>query len=449
MNKIYILFFIILYFIDNKLALYGESLNNNSDSSQLSLISKNALNKLQNFIGSRNDEINKFRKLISNKSSCVVLIYTISDDKNFDKITCSHQTRAFYNSAIKPREKKSDYKYGITSGVMVSNDGIVVTTYTGTMNSDRYIVAIDSEKHKEDNAYGDIALSSSIYEAHVIKSFPGLNLVFLQVEKNKNEEFEYLNIANDTFFNGITGDNKYLIYDAIVIGKCKGDHFVKQSQPFNSRNRFNMQTAVIGAISYLKDKGIPTIVMYTPVTGDGSLPENHGGALIRSDGKLIGIPVWRDGLTLPYTFAIPSSTIKKGLTLTKSSYIEAKPFGLQVNNLDKNQQRMLLRIIRDKFKIIDEKKIEEFYNKQSSDQYMVANELAANNNLGVIVTSVTLNSPAEIANIKRGDILLQINDDYILDAETFKNIEKHSIDVACIAVTLLRGNELITLEIRR
>ncbi|MBR1944276.1 MAG: serine protease [Alphaproteobacteria bacterium] len=459
----------------------------------IGIVSSNLIRQIQNF-GSSPAYIDRFKRIIKNKSSCVVLIYTISDGnstnnkaddninnianeipnqevnydatiqynnkyknevihtKTEDKGKFDNPQEYFYNSAIQPRITKQSYKYGVTCGVVLSQDGIVVTTYNGTMNSDRYIVAIDSEKNQTDELYGEIELNHKTYDAYVIKEFPKLNLVFLRIKTNKSEKFDFLNLSNNSVLHNRKEESNYLVYSAVAIGKCKGEHFVKQRQTYNAKNKFNMITNIIGGIAYKKIKGVPTLVLHTPTTGDGAIPENHGGAIIDNDGKLLGIPVWQDYLNLPISFAIPASTIKMclGLALPTVIRIEtSSSCGIVAESLSKTQKKLLKQELRNSTKQLHDELLNNLKNNQISTNFKSINEFIDNNSFGVVVHKITEGSIADKANILKDDILLKFNNDCILDEETFSNLETHSINESQINLTLLRNNKIINMAIRK
>ena len=439
MNKLYIILLCLL-----SVTLSYSSINNNSQI--IGLLSTNFLKQIMNF-GNQYNEINKFKKIIKEKSSCVVLIYTISDKNKF-----KNAKEYFYNSAIEPRITKKTYKYGVTCGVILSRDGIVVTTYTGTMNSDRYIVAVDSEKNQSDELYGQIELNNNMYKAHVIKSFPNLNLVFLQIETNNGEKFDFINISNDNILLNNNADSNQMIYSAIALGKCKGEHFVKQRQTYNAKNKFDMVANVISNVFYKKIKGVPTLILYTPVTGDGAIPENHGGAIIDNRGKLLGIPIWEDYMNIPLSFAIPASTIKLCLKLVLPTILKKETstcIGLKVKNLNTLQKKLLKNIMKHNTKMLNNNFLNKLIHDQVLTDFSSIQDFIDNNSFGVAVQSVQDGSIADKANILIGDILLQFNCDIILDEETFNNFEAYSIDKQLITLTLLRNNKIINVELRK
>ena len=405
------------------------------------VISNKDLSKLQDYLGNV-PQINEFKDIISNKSSSIVLIYTISNSAN--------ETHYFYNSIAKPRKNKQDYKYGVTSGVIISEDGIVVTTYDGTINSDKYIVSIDSEQRTNNDSYGDITLTSKDYEAEIIRTIPELNLVFLQIKKNKGEKFKYCNIGNDSFLHS-SGRN-FLIHGSVIVGKCKGEYFVTESKPKNNSNKFNIYSVVIGRLYCKKIKGILKLVINTPITGEGVMPENHGGAILDLQGKLLGIATWDGGMNLPATFAIPASTIKRGIKLACPGilkYSSRSNLGINVEYLNKNQQRTLKQAINrssKKFCIKLEEAIKNTYIDYKSQSL---DSLIDNKCFGVVVKSVDINSDAYSDGIKTGDILLKFNDDCIIDPQTYDNLEDQSIGDQSIVLSVVREDKIEVIELRR
>ena len=103
-----------------------------------------------------NFEINGIRNIIRNYASTVVLIYSISNEADDDGF--------IYNTSAKQRLKKHHYRTGVTSGVLISQGGIVCTTYSGIMNADNYIVSVNSEARLQVND-GKITLKKNDYKA--------------------------------------------------------------------------------------------------------------------------------------------------------------------------------------------------------------------------------------------------------------------------------------------
>lgn len=447
MNKLYINIITFLYFINISCSGLTYGSETNMDGMDRGVISELLLKQLQN-LSLKKIPVNKFKNIVKKKSSCVVLIYTISDDGK-DK-------ENFYNSAIKPRKTKDSYKYGVTCGVILSPDGIVATTYIGTMNSDRYIVSIDSDKNQSDELYGEIELNYNTYEASLVKAFPELNLAFLKINVDKSESFEYVNIASDQFLTDRDDNTNNLLYNAIAIGKCKGEHFVRKSRPSNNKNKFDMITTVIGNITYKIIEGVPTLILNTPLTCEGSLPENNGGAILNDQGRLLGIPVWiEDDYTtsLPLSFAIPASTIKKcfglidynNISKAETGYIS----GINVSSLSKVQKITLKEQLKYSKGSLREKIKKYLNNNLIASEFSKLDEFVDNDQLGVVVTSMKEGSVAHESGINIGDIIFMFNNDCVINPKTFHNLEIYNIDAQSVILTLIRKNQIITIETRK
>lgn len=603
MNKIYIIFIFIIYIIFN----IGEAKLNIFDQNLMEITQ---IRKLSEIL-IRNTPVNKLKKIAEKKSSGVVLIYTISKEgKDKDN---------FYNSALQPRIDKKDYKYGVTNGVLVSPEGLVVTTYTATMNSDKYIVAIDSEKNQNDNSYEikafpgyeeeeddedeedyskedvnsndndyyklineeinstdynneeqqynkavedpskqirelkeqsqyynkevqksmntinelkklldkskakntkdkqlelikltqelneinnkiksltlnnnkkkhkssfykvkknnkhnlNIHYNSNTYNAHLVLAISELNLVVLKIDCNKSEKFDYFNVANDAFFQTKHEQDNKLMYNAILIGKCKGEHYVRVSMPYNAKNKFEILKTIVGTVSYKKIKGIPTLILYSPLTWDGAMPENQGGALLSDSGELIGIPYIDWSIhnlsninnnnntllrlkydcfsTLPFTYAIPASTIKKVLILLSLNMASKLNMhcGLTVTPLSDYYKTLMKNLLKNSTKILNSSILKDLQRIYGLEKFSSISDYIENNQFGVVVEKVTSESPADKAKILVGDVILNLNTEYVTSPETFYNLEVSTIDKSIINLKILRKNKVITMEVKR
>lgn len=471
MNILYIIIFFV--YIINNYYVFGDEIDNNEVG--IGYVSRTKLKQLINWFINQTPN-DKVQSVVAKKSSCVVLIYTISDECN------NTEDDNFYNSCLRPRMEKKDYKYGVTSGVIVASDGIVVTTYDAIQNSDRYIVSVDSEKNQDNELYGEIKMTTNTYEANVVRLFPELNLAFLKIKNGKIGDFDYLNVANTAHFRTKNEQENYYVFSAIAIGKCKGEHYVRTSLPYNSKNKFDMVVTVIGSVALCKSRGVPILILYTPVTGEGAIPENHGGAIINSEGKLIGISCatlpynylddniknknkidWLNlkyncNMNLPFSFAIPSSTIKQALSLLHSMSNSTKlptKCGITVKSLlgkDTKEKQLLIKkflqhqstTLKDDFvKSLRNNDIFTKYPSSSIKEYVEAGKF------GVVVTEIMTDSIAFKAGIQIGDIILKFNNECIADSRVFENFENISFNVPIINLTLLRNNQLISLELRK
>ncbi len=376
------------------------------------ILTRDQLSKTLNDI-SKEQINNGLNDVVKKYSDAVVLIHTISNLAEDDGL--------IYNSAIKKRLKKHHYKHGVISGVLLSKDGIVCTTSNGIMNSDKIIVSIKSEM-KPVSKDSMITLGENDYKAKIIKIIPDLNLAFLKITPKKGYEFDYLKLGNDT---SLINNKCILLNGSVIVGKAKGESFVSQSFPANSKNNFSMTARGVERISYKKVSGTPVLLIENVITNSAVFPENEGGAVIDKEGKLLGIAFLNDkDFSVTSSMAIPVSTIKQAIKIaipymlssSNESYIGITP--IMSDFVFPENLKKTLNIISD-------------------------------TNSVVMVESVDLDSSANKAGIEARDIILKFNDDFVKDIETYRNLEKASWGEQTVSLKILRDNKLFDIEISR
>ena len=156
-------------------------------------------------------------------------------------------------------------------------------------------------------------------------------------------------------------------------------------------NPFGLHETITKGIVSAKGRTSVGIVEYENfIQTDASInPGNSGGALINSSGDLIGINaaiLSKSGGNVGIGFAIPSNmvtSIAKQL-IEKGKYTRAY-LGVAISDVSENMSS--------------------FYNK----------------NYGALVTGVEKDTPAELAGIKRGDLIIAVDDFEIKSASELKN----------------------------
>lgn len=359
---------------------------------------------------------NGTRGIIRDYSDAVVLIYSISNKAKDDGL--------IFNSAVKPRLKKHYYKTGVTSGVLISSDGLVCTTYSGVMNADSFIVSVNSE-HRSFSNDSKIALTSRDYKAEVVKLIPELDLAFLKIKRKNKMPFHCVKLGNDAAL--INKDDRILMNSSVVIGKARGEHFTNEIVPANSKNNFSMFAAGVEKLQYQNEDGTPVLNIMNFITNPAVIAETDGGAILNTDGELIGIAKFKSGSILDLrTMGIPVSVIKKGLSIAFPGILKMfnkHSLGISVKPSENSKvPRGLLR----KLKIPETSK-----------------------KIGVVVKSVDLKSIADNAGILPGDVILLFNSEPVASEKTFKNLEKASIGTQTIALKILRGINLLDIELFR
>lgn len=361
-------------------------------------------------------EKNGIKKVIRDCSDAVVLIYAISSEADGDHL--------IYNTSARPRLKKHHYKVGVTSGVVLSQDGVICTTNTGIMNADKFIVSINSEFRPKAND-STIKLGENDYKAEMLKTFPALNLAFLRIKPNKGKVLHYAPLGNDASL--INGKDRILLNNSVVIGKAKGENFANNITPANSKNNFSNFVAGIERLKYKTENGKVTLSAQNPVTNPAIIAETAGGAIFDMNGKLIGIanPII-DSFGNTSQNAIPVSLVKKALNIALPGILknsDSQSLGIEVTNAEalklSNSMRKILQI---------SPTLEKF---------------------GVKVKSVVLNSLADEAGIQPGDIILTYNNEPVTSPEVLTTLEKSSLIGETTTIKILRRNTLMDIEIYR
>lgn len=356
---------------------------------------------------------NGLNDIVKKYSDAVVLIHTISNLAEDDGF--------IYNSSIKKRLKKHHYKHGVISGVLLSEDGIVCTTNTGVMNSDKIVVSVKSEL-KPISQDSKITLGENDYKAKIIKIIPDLNLAFLKITPVKDHKFDYLNLGNDT---NLVNNSNIILNGSVVIGKAKGENFVTLSHPASLRNNFSVIANGIEKLSYKKINGTPVLLLDNTITNTSVFPENEGGPIVDKEGKLLGIAfVNNKDFLIASSMAIPVSVIKQAIKIAVPHMIHP---------------------LNDAYIGITTT-VSEFQFPESLKKTL---NLFSDVSSVVKVESVDLDSAANKAGIRAKDIILKFNDDFVKDIETYKNLEKASWGEQTIVLKILRDGKLIDVEINR
>jgi serine protease DegQ len=179
------------------------------------------------------------------------------------------------------------------------------------------------------------------------------------------------------------------------------------------------QTVTMGIISALKRDHLGLNTFESFIQTDAAInPGNSGGALVDTNGSLIGInsAIYSpNGGSLGIGFAIPANTAKSTMEqIIKQGSVTRGWIGAAVQELTPE--------LAESFKLGDIK--------------------------GVLITETIRNSPAENAGVRRGDILIAIDDQPIVSwsamLETVANFPPGKI----VLVKLMRDGEAISLQLK-
>jgi len=226
------------------------------------------------------------------------------------------------------------------SGVLISPDGYLVTNNHVIANSDYiYVRTFDNRKYKATKIGVDLATDVAV----------------LKIDRKNSE---YINYGNS---------------DDIHVG----DWVLAIGNPYhlNSTVTSRIVSATSRNINLLQGaNSVESFIQTDAIVNEG----NSGGALVNTDGKLIGLITaifTRDGRFEGYSFAVPANLVRKvSSDLIKFGSVRRGVLGISIENLNQDNT---------------------FYH---NDQIKT----------GVFVRKVNKGSAAEKAGIREGDIILRI-----------------------------------------
>ncbi len=179
------------------------------------------------------------------------------------------------------------------------------------------------------------------------------------------------------------------------------------------------ETITQGIISATGRSSVGIVEYEDFIQTDASInPGNSGGALVNSAGYLIGINsaiISRSGGNAGVGFAIPSNMVKTiGKTLIEVGKFTRAYLGVSISDVS------------------DE--LSSFYGKKS----------------GALITSVEENTPAEKIGLKRGDLVISVNDKAIDSANILRNVIGAMAPGTKVTISFIRNKTLheksVTLE---
>lgn len=179
------------------------------------------------------------------------------------------------------------------------------------------------------------------------------------------------------------------------------------------------QTVTMGIISALKRDHLGLNTFESFIQTDAAInPGNSGGALVDTNGSLIGInsAIYSpNGGSLGIGFAIPANTAKNTMEqIIKQGSVTRGWIGAAVQELTPE--------LAESFKLGDTK--------------------------GVLITEIIRNSPAEKAGVKRGDILIAIDDKAIESWSAMLETVSNLPPGKDVLVKLLRDGEAVNLKLK-
>ncbi|MEO9804702.1 MAG: trypsin-like peptidase domain-containing protein [Reichenbachiella sp.] len=184
-------------------------------------------------------------------------------------------------------------------------------------------------------------------------------------------------------------------------------------------NPFNLTSTVTAGIVSAKGRNINILKDKFPIESfiqtDAAInPGNSGGALVNRNGELIGINtaiLSMTGSYAGYGFAVPIDIVKKVFNdIVQYGEVQKAFFGAEFADIDNE----------------------------------IAEELNINDLNGVIITHVQKGWAADEANIEKGDIIIEINGEPLLDKAQLEETIGYKYPGDLIQLTLKRGNKNVT-----
>jgi serine protease Do len=350
----------------------------------------------------------------------------------------------FFFREMIPKNQQERVQKSLGSGVIISQDGYIVTNNHVVENSDSIVVTLP-DNTKE-------------YKAKLIGTDPKTDIAVIKIEAENLNSIKFANSSDAKI-----GDIVFAIGNPFGIG----------------------ETVTQGIVSALNRSGIGINEYENFIQTDASINVgNSGGALVDSRGFLVGINtaiLSRSGGNHGIGFAIPSNSVKRvASSLIKTGSVKRAYLGIHIGNLssnlakyysatngalilkveenlpadkyglkrgdlitkvnetevkDSNHLRNLIGMLSPndtvKIEFIRQKETKTVFiklNGSSIDQNSLNSEkykglsLIENNQNGLLVENVAKNSEAEKSGIKKGDIIVQIDHYEINSIKKFKQI---------------------------
>ena len=275
-----------------------------------------------------------FTKASENTINCVVHIQTVSKGRQ--------SMNPFQDFLFGNPFGQSRPQIGSGSGVIISEDGYVVTNYHVIEGADEIEVTLNDKRN---------------YKAKVIGTDPSTDLALVQIQERK---LPFITFANS--------DDVKVGQWVLAVG-----------------NPFNLTSTVTAGIVSAKSRKIDIIhkdlAIESFIQTDAAVnPGNSGGALVNTNGELVGINsaiASNTGSYTGYSFAIPSNLVKKIINdLAEYGKVQRAFIGVSIRDID---------------------------SKFAKDKGFADLK-------GVYLDNVTQNGAASEAGLQTGDVIRKIND---------------------------------------
>lgn len=266
---------------------------------------------------------------------------------------------------------------GTGSGVIISQDGYIVTNNHVVQNATELEVTMNNNK---------------TYKAKLIGTDSKMDIALLKIDAN--EKLPYATFGNS---------------DSLKVGEWV----------LAVGNPYNLTSTVTAGIVSAKARDLSNQGIQSFIQTDAAVnPGNSGGALVNTRGELIGINTMissQTGSYVGYSFAIPSNLARKIVEdLMEYGNVQRGVLGIEGRELNS----------------------------------MASKELGVNETQGFYVTKVYQNSGAEKSGLKKGDVIVQLDQSKIngyADLTSYVNSKRPNDE---LQVTVLRGSDKVTIPVK-
>lgn len=319
-----------------------------------------------------------YAPLVKQVSPAVVNVYTSRVVRESNSPFANDPIfRQFFGATPRARERVQN---SLGSGVIVSDDGVIVTNSHVVKDADQFLVVLSDRRE---------------YEAELVLSDERTDLAVLRID-NDGDPLPTVKYAD-------TRDTEV------------GDIVLAIGNPFGVG-----QTVTTGIISATArtDVGVSDYSFFLQ-TDAAVNPGNSGGALINTKAELVGVNTAifsRSGGSNGIGFAIPAEMVRRVVDAAVNEGMIVRPWlGL----------------------------------KAQSVSYDIAQAQGLDRPLGVMVTEVFQNGPADEAGIARGDLITEIDGREVFDERGLKFLAATRSPGEFSELTVLRGGafENISVEL--
>lgn len=282
---------------------------------------------------------------------------------------------------------QEQYQVGTGSGVIISEDGFIVTNNHVIQNASELEVTLNDNKS---------------YKARLVGTDSKMDIALLKIDADEKLPF------------AVFGDS-----DEIKVGEWV----------LAVGNPYNLTSTVTAGIVSAKARDLTNNGIQSFIQTDAAVnPGNSGGALVNTRGELIGINTMissQTGSYVGYSFAVPSNITRKIVEdLMQFGNVQRGVLGIEGSELNSN----------------------------------VAKEFGTNQSQGFYINGVTPKSGAEKAGLKKGDVIVKLDQKTITGFKDLTNYINTKRPNDIVNVTVIRNEnekvipvklikkELITIE---